>query len=74
MVRFTTGLTGCVDNSWFSVVLVVCTFGIAITKRFLVLGVRVCLITVTISIVDVTGTIFVGVFLVCLFLELTKVV
>ena len=74
MVRFAKRLTGWVDVSWFSVILVVCTVGVAITDGFGVVGVRVCSTTFIITIIVVTGTISVGVNLVSLFLELTTLV
>ena len=61
VVRFTTGLAGRVDNSWFSVISVVRIIGIAFTGFFDAVGVRVCLNTVITTIVAVTGNIFVGV-------------
>ena len=70
MVRFATRLTGWVDSPWFPVISVVCTVGIANTDGFAVVGVRVCLTTVVITIIDVSGTIFVGVILVSLSLYL----
>ena len=56
------------------VISVVCTVGIAITDCFVVVGHRVCLTSITLTIIVVTGAIFVGVILVSLFLELTTLV
>ena len=74
MVRFATGPTGSVDSSWFSVISVVCTVGIAISDEFVAVAVRICLTTVFITVKVVTGAIFVGVILVSLFLELTTLI
>ena len=71
VVRFITGLTGWSNNSWFFVVWGVCIIGVAINGAFVVVGVGVCSTTEIITIFIVTGTIFVGVSLVSLFLELT---
>ena len=68
VVRFAIGLAGWVECSWFAVISVVCTVGLVIIHGLVVVGGSVSLTTVIITLIVVTGTIFVGVVSVSLFL------
>ena len=71
VLGFTTGLTRWVDGSWFSVISVVCVFGVSIIG-ILFVGVRVCLTTVIVYVFTITICVVFS--LVLLSFELTELI